>query len=108
MAGKHDKIKDSDRDSILVKNLDRCWVCGRQGTHIHEVFGGAFRARSKEDGMCVGLCPYHHNGSNEGVHYNAELDNKLKVFAQKEWEKTYGDRDAFIKRFGKNYIMEDN
>lgn len=110
MSGKKDKVKDSERYSI-VSDLTKCYVCGTtEGLHIHEVFGGPNRDKSKQDGMCVGLCGYHHNLSNEGVHFNKPLDEKIKKQAEKIWIKEYADGDLengielFIKRYGRNYL----
>ena len=100
------------RETPLQKT-DRCFVCGKGGTHLHHVFfGTANRKKSDEDLMFVYLCPYHHNMSNQGVHQNKELDNKLKVYAQKVWMDTYCDKDMseedkinkFIERYGRNYL----
>ena len=111
MAGKKDLIKDEDRFSIMVDNLSVCCVCGQTPTHIHEVFGGPFRAKSKQYGLCVGLCGPHHNLSNAGVHYNKDLDLKFKQQAERMWIKTYCPDDSFdegvqkfIREFGKNYV----
>ena len=68
------------RYSLLVPNLNTCFVCGTsEGIHIHHVFfGNANRQKSEEDHMIIGLCPYHHNLSKDGVHFNKQLDNLLK------------------------------
>lgn len=112
MAGKKDKIKDKDRFSIITQNLDKCYICGSSPTHIHEVFGGPYRAKSKAFGCCIGLCPCHHNMSNAGIHFNKDLDLKIKIQAEKIWIEHYTDPNMvyedriteFIKEFGKNYI----
>lgn len=93
------------RYSILQKEK-RCYVCGAiYNIHIHEVFFGRNRKKSIEDGCCVYLCGKHHNLSNEGVHYNKELDNKLKRIMQKIWCDHYNKTEEdFIKRFHKNYL----
>ena len=93
------------RFSIIQKNKE-CIVCGTTiNIHIHEVFYGKNRQKSIEDGCCVYLCGKHHNMSNEGVHFNHELDMKLKQLAENQWcwyySKTTKD---FIKRYGRNYI----
>lgn len=114
MAGKNDKIKDSERYSIVVKDLSRCYICGSSPTHIHEIFGGSNRAKSKEDGMCIGLCAFHHNGSKFGVHFNKELDDRIKQQAERIWIDKYTSKDLsmeeriqkFINRFGRNYLDE--
>ena len=41
--------------------------------------------------------------SDEGVHFNNDLDLKLKKEMQKAFEKEYPDKD-FLKEFGKNYL----
>lgn len=106
--------KYKDRYSILVPSLDKCFVCGQSPVHLHEVFyGRANREKSIEDGCVIPLCPMHHNMSNQGVHYNNDLDDYLKKFAEKKWIEKYTTDDmtkeekinAFIKRFGRNYLL---
>lgn len=41
--------------------------------------------------------------SNAGVHFNTELDLKLKVHTQKLFNEAYPELD-FLKIFGKNYL----
>lgn len=45
-----------------------------------------------------------HNMSNEGVHFNKELDLKFKRMAQKDFEESHGTREDFIKEFGRSYL----
>ena len=111
MAGKKDLVKDSDRYSILVKSFDKCYVCGSKNVHIHEVFGGNNRGKSKEDGLCLPLCQTHHTGQ-FGPHTDHSFDIKLKQWAERVWLQTYTDKNLtepeqiklFISRYGKNYI----
>lgn len=94
------------RYSIIHNLEDRtCLICGtNQNIHIHEVFfGTANRKKSIQYGCCVCLCAKHHNMSNEGVHFNKALDNKLKQFTQKKFNEVYPDLD-FLKIFGRNYL----
>lgn len=92
--------------SIVVPLRPKCYVCGSQKlVATHEIFyGTANRKKSIEDGMLINLCGDHHNLSSKGVHFDKELDLKLKQLAQKKWEETYGDRDDFIKRYGRSYL----
>lgn len=97
------------RFSIIHDLEERtCLVCGAVGnTHIHEVFFGRTGNRdlSIKYGLCVNLCPRHHNASNEGVHFNKTLDNRLKSFTQKKAMEYYGwTVDEFRKIFGKNHL----
>ena len=117
MAGKHDKVKDADRFSIVCPDLTRCWVCG--STHQvakHEIFGGANREKSKYYGLILPLCLTHHNGTSKGIHFNKQLNEKAQRLGQRAWEEKYRDenvctaeeaRKAFIDIFYKNYIMDD-
>ena len=115
MAGKTDRVKDSNRFSI-ISNINRCYVCGtKDNLHIHEVFGGSNRAKSKEYGMVIALCGPHHNMSSAGIHFNKGLDEHVKKQAEKYWILEYCDKNLsaeekikeFIKVFGKNYLEED-
>lgn len=55
-------------------------------------------------GCWVWLCARHHNMSNEGVHFNHELDVLLKKQTQRRWEEIYGDTEKFRIIFGKSYL----
>ncbi len=93
------------RYSIVMKEMNHCIVCQTTSNlHIHEVFyGTGKRQLSIKYGCCVSLCGRHHNLSNEGVHFNKTLDNKLKQHTQKKFIETYPDLD-FLKIFGRNYL----
>lgn len=49
------------------------------------------------------LCGPHHNLSTAGVHFNKKLDEELKQYAQREFEKVYG-HDKFMEVFNRNYL----
>ena len=90
----------------IVSNEHKCLICGTTNNlHRHHIFmGTANRQKSEEDGCWCYLCVWHHNGSNQGVHYNKGLDRNLKQHCQRRWEAIYGTREDFIKRYGKSYI----
>ena len=90
----------------IINNEKKCYVCGNtQNLHIHEIMFGRNRQNSIEDGLCIYLCGKHHNQSNDGVHFNHELDQKLKKIAEERWIKYYGkSTEDFIKRYGRNYL----
>lgn len=89
----------------IVSKSKCCWVCGSPYVHLHHIFFGANRKNSDKNGLTVYLCPEHHNMSNEGVHFNKDLDLKLKHTAQRAYEKTH-TRDEFMKLIGKNYLED--
>lgn len=90
----------------IIQDEKKCLVCETtQNIHIHEVYFGRNRQKSIEDGCCVYLCGRHHNQSNEGVHFNKELDLSLKKLMETSWLKYYDATiDDFIKRYGRNYL----
>ena len=109
MAGKNDLVKDSERYSILVEDLNHCYFCGSDHVHLHEVIHGtANRKKSKEDGLVLQLCHFHHSE----VHSKADLDIRLKQMAEKIWLDIYtykgkNEEDRikeFIDRYGINYL----
>lgn len=88
----------------IMSNDRRCYVCGTTtALHVHHIFGGINRKVSDREGCWCYLCAYHHNMSDEGVHFNRELDLKLKRECQEKWERN-GSRDEWRKKFGKSYI----
>lgn len=90
----------------ILSDDKQCWVCGStQDLHRHHIFYGVSnRPLSEKYGCTVYLCAHHHNMSNEGVHFNHDLDLLLKMTTQREWEKRYGNREDFIKTFGRSYL----
>ena len=89
----------------IISNDRKCIVCGRtENLHRHHVFyGRANRQLSEKHGCWVYLCAYHHNMSNHGVHFDKELDLKLKQMCQAVWEQN-GTREQFRGIFGKSYL----
>ena len=93
---------------LILQNEKRCIVCGDTlGLHHHEVFyGTANRNKSIEFGCQVWLCGKHHNLSKEGVHFNTELDERLKRYVQTKLEEEYG-HEKFMEVFHKNYLGDE-
>lgn len=88
----------------IISKTKECFVCGTDyNIHEHHIFGGPNRKLSEKHGLKVCLCGYHHNLSNEGVHFNKELDTELKELGQRAFELN-GSREEFIRIFGKNYL----
>lgn len=90
--------------SIIVDDMDHCLVCGRAYPEIHHcIFGTSNRKKSDQYGLIVPLCADHHRGDS-GPHKNRSFDLYLKRAAQIAFELHYGNRDDFIKEFGKSYL----
>ena len=90
-----------------------CFLCGRYAyTERHHIFGAANRKLSEQDGLVVDLCHSCHNEPPNGVHFNKERMDALRRYGQTVYENNLvGDgktrqeaRQAFIKRYGKNYL----
>lgn len=81
----------------------RCYMCGRQGTlQRHEIYGGAYREKSKAYGLWVNLCPDCHHY----IHFvDANRKLELREHGQRAAQKHYGwFNEEFRERFGKCYV----
>lgn len=89
----------------IIQTEKRCYVCSTTyELHEHHIFGGtANRKQSEKYGFKVCLCGRHHNLSNQGVHFNRELDLRLKIACQSKFEENHS-REDFMKIIGKNYL----
>ena len=91
-------------NSLLSVNRE-CYFCGSPHVVKHHVYGGARRKISEREGCWVWLCPWHHNMSDESVHFDKEMDIRLKTECQLAWQtKHHADREDFIAVFGKGYV----
>lgn len=89
--------------SIIQKNKE-CFVTkSTTNLHKHHIFGGANRKLSEKYGLWIYLRADWHDMSDYGVHFNKELDTRLKIIAQRRFIEEYPHQD-FIRIFGKNYI----
>lgn len=94
---------ETEMKSILQDEKE-CWVCGNTlYLHEHHIFGGGLRPVSDREGFVVYLCAKHHNMSDEGVHFNPELNRGLRVACQSEYERTH-TREEWMKLIGRNYL----
>lgn len=89
----------------IIQTERECYVCGTtRDIHEHHIFEGiANRRQSEKYGMKIFLCGRHHNMSNQGIHFNKELDISVKQMAQEIFEETH-TREEFRAIFGKSYL----
>lgn len=99
--------------SIVQEDTDEsCFLCGANGCidplNRHEIFGGAYREKSKAFGLWVSLCHYQcHQVGRYAVHNDLSANLELKRAGQRAAMKAYGwDIPGFIREFGKNYLEE--
>ena len=98
------KQRSVNMSKSIICNTKECLICKNPTVHKHHLYGGvANRKLSEKYGLWVYLCPWHHNLSNAGVHFNKALDTKLKKHGQKVFEEKYS-REEFIEIFGKSYL----
>ena len=94
----------------ILQDERECYLCNllygthnHYNLHEHHVFQGtANRRKSEHHGLKVYLCAEHHNTSQYAVHFNPDLDLRLKVIAQTEFEKEHS-REEFMKEFGRSW-----
>lgn len=92
-------------ESILQTERE-CYITGRTGAlHRHHLWGGGRRQLSEKHGLWVWLTPEWHNLSDYGVHFNHDLDRKLKQDGQRAFEQTH-TRAEFMAIFYKNYLED--
>ena len=93
--------------NIVTKYTDICFFCGRPAECQHHlIFGRGLRSLAEEDGLKIPACNKHHNmGKNtEKIHGNPMAEKLSKMLGQAVWEKEYGSREEFLKRYGRNYL----
>lgn len=92
-------------DSILQPGAKECYITGStSGLHKHHIyFGNPLRRISEENGFWVWLRADWHNMADYGVHFNKELNLKLKRECQEKFEETHS-REEFMRLIGKNYL----
>lgn len=90
----------------ILSSEKRCFICGsEQMLHRHHIFHGTANRRISEKWGCwVYLCYLHHNGSNEGVHFNSALDRQLQRQCQQAWQDLHGTEEDFRKVFGRSFL----
>lgn len=86
-----------------------CYLCGRNGNgdplEKHHIFGGANRKYSEQDGLFVWLCGSRcHRDGPLSTHRCRSTAAMLHKIGQRAWEAEKGNREEFMKRYGKNYL----
>lgn len=88
----------------IMQTEKECYITGStEDLHKHHIYPGSRRNASEKWGCWVWLRADWHNMSDYGVHFNKELDLRLKRECQEEFERRY-DHDTFMKIFGRNYL----
>ncbi len=88
-------IMQKDKECYLTKSKIRL--------HKHHIYMGPYRQKSEKYGCWVWLRADWHNMADYGVHFNHELDMRLKKECQRRFEDIHG-HEKFMELFKKNYI----
>ena len=90
----------------IIQTEKECFICKRKGRldRHHCMHGTANRKLAEEDGLWVWLCPDCHTLSDTAVHRNASFDLVVKRHAQRVWESKCGNREEWLKHYGKSYL----
>lgn len=90
----------------ILQDKKECYVCHTKlNVRTHEVYYGRNRQNSIKDGCCIYLCDKHHNMSDVGIHFNKELDLKVKKIMEQKWIEYYNKTiDDFTRRYMRNYL----
>ena len=91
--------------SVFTDDMDKCIFTGSPYVERHHIYGAANRSLSEKYGFVVPLrYDLHPNGARVNPEYREQIDKHLKQMAQKYFEEHYGDREDFIKTFGRSYL----
>lgn len=91
----------------IIQSERECFITGSTTMlHKHHIFGGTGRRQlSEKYGLTVYLRYDWHNGEKYGVHFNKDLDTRLKRIAQEKAMKHYGwTVEEWIEIFGRNFL----
>lgn len=94
----------------IIQSEKRCYICGTEYGTIddHHLLGGPNRDLSEKFGLKIWLCRrchseiHNHNKVVIGNQVVTMLD--LKQLGQRTFEEHYGNREEYIRLFGKNWL----
>lgn len=88
----------------IMQDEKECYITGStENLHKHHIFFGSNRKNSEKYGCWVWLRADWHNMSSYGVHFDRELDLRLKAECQAKFEAIWG-HEKFMHIFGRNYL----
>lgn len=89
----------------ILQDTKECYITGAtDNLHVHHIFyGTANRKISDREGFWVRLRADWHNMEGYGVHFNSDLDRRLKEECQRTYELTHS-REEFMQLIGRNYL----
>lgn len=94
------------KKGIVTEYTDICIFCGAPAECEHHLIFGKNRRLAEEDGIKVPACNHCHNFSRPltQIHDNPMAERLSKMLGQAVWERHYGSREAFRKRYGESFL----
>lgn len=90
---------------MITEYDNLCIMCNKPAECKHHlIFGVAHRELADQDDLIVPLCNSCHNMGKDAIHGNVAAEKLSKILGQVIWESKFGNRAAFIARYGKSYI----
>ena len=92
--------------SVFTDDMEHCIETGTLYCHRHHIFNKYNKEKSEKYGFVIPIAYYLHEFQPGSIHANPNkgLDLKWKQKAQEYFEEHYGDREAFIREFGRSYL----
>ena len=90
----------------MIMSDKKCFFCGSADNlqEHHCVGGNANRKIADKYGLTIWLCVYHHTVGKKSVHQDYSMNLQVKQYAQRYFEEHIGNRELWMKEFGKNYL----
>lgn len=87
-----------------MQDRKECYITRRTyPLHEHHIFEGtANRKKSEKYGLKIWLIPEYHNTTSNGIHFNYNLDLKVKKEAQRKFVERWGYQ-KWMQEFHKDY-----
>lgn len=85
----------------IIYDGNACYICGAmRDLETHHCLHGSRRKKAEEDGLTVKLCHSCHMR----LHDTGKYDRDLQQAAQVAYMARNGGVNAFVERYGKNYL----
>lgn len=98
-------MKKKKHHSSIIQDEKKCFITGATvGLHEHHCIHGY---GNRDISEALGLKVWLREDIHMKLHDTGEHDLELKQVAQRAYENTYGDRESFMRLFGRNYLDEN-
>lgn len=106
------------KKSIVTSYMSVSAISGEPAENVHHlIFGGSMRKLADEDGLTIPVTAWEHTAGpvTQRIHDNSMAESLSKILGEIAWEKEFyrrqctkddedPARDAFRRRYGKNFV----